>query len=157
MVVDYRKLNRVTRKDRYPIPRINDLIERLGNVSVFSKIDLRNAYHLLRVKEGDEWKTAFRTRYGSYEFCVMPFGLTNAPSSFQRFMNTIFGDLLDMYIVVYLDNILIFLSSLEIEIMLRKFFGSSAAMGCMPRQKNVCGSRIQLSLWGSIARRRAFA
>ena len=113
MVVDYRKLNRVTRKDRYPIPRINDLIERLGNASVFSKIDLRNAYHLLRVKEGDEWKTAFRTRYGSYEFCVMPFGLTNAPSSFQRFMNTIFGDLLDVYIVVYLDDILIFSSSLE--------------------------------------------
>src|SRR5271170_7685733 len=108
MVVDYRKLNRVTRKDRYPIPRINDLIERLGNASVFSKIDLRNAYHLLRVKEGDEWKTAFRTRYGSYEFCVMPFGLTNAPSSFQRFMNTIFSDLLDDFLVVYLDDLLIY-------------------------------------------------
>jgi hypothetical protein len=83
MVVDYRKLNSATRKDRYPLPRINDLLERLGKACVFTKIDLRNAYHLLRIKEGDEWKTAFRTRYGSFEFLVMPFGLTNAPSSFQ--------------------------------------------------------------------------
>ena len=83
-----------------PLPRINDLLERLGKASVFTKIDLRNAYHLLRIKDGDEWKTAFRTRYGSFEFLVMPFGLTNAPSSFQRFMNTIFGDLLDVTLVV---------------------------------------------------------
>ena len=113
MVVDYRKLNNVTRKDRYPLPRINDLIDRLGNASVFTKIDLRNAYHLLRIKEGDEWKTAFRTRYGSFEFRVMPFGLTNAPSSFQRFMNTIFADLLDVNVVVYLDDLLIYSNSLE--------------------------------------------
>ena len=111
MVVDYRRLNAVSRKDRYPLPRINDLLERLGRASVFTKIDLRNAYHLLRIKEGDEWKTAFRSRYGSFEFLVMPFGLTNAPSSFQRFMNTIFGDLLDVYLIVYLDDLLIFSNS----------------------------------------------
>jgi hypothetical protein len=89
MVMDYCKLNTVTWKDRYPIPCINNLLERLGKASVFTKIDLWNAYHLLHIKEGDEWKTAFRTRYGSFEFLVMPFSLTNAPSSFQRFMNTI--------------------------------------------------------------------
>ena len=77
MVVDYRRLNAVMRKDRYPLPHINDLLERLGKASIFTKIDLRNAYHLLRIKEGDEWKTAFRTRYGSFEFLVMPFSLTN--------------------------------------------------------------------------------
>jgi hypothetical protein len=76
-------LNAVTWKDRYPIPRINNLLECLGKASVFTKIDLWNAYHLLCIKEGDEWKTAFQTRYGSFEFLVMPFGLTNAPSSFQ--------------------------------------------------------------------------
>ena len=114
MVVDYRRLNTATRKDRYPLPRINDLLEQLGKASVFTKINLHNAYHLLRIKDGDEWKTAFHTRYGSFEFLVMPFGLTSAPSSFQRFMNTIFGDLLDVTLVVYLDNLLIF-SALHVE------------------------------------------
>jgi hypothetical protein len=71
------------RKDQYPIPHINNLLECLGKASIFTKIDLWNAYHLLRIKEGDEWKMAFRTRYGSFEFLIMPFGLTNAPSSFQ--------------------------------------------------------------------------
>ena len=78
---------------------------------MFTKIDLCNAYHLLCIRDGDEWNTAFRTRYGSFKFLVMPFGLTSAPSSFQRFMNTIFGDLLDVTLVVYLDNLLIFSGS----------------------------------------------
>jgi hypothetical protein len=108
MVVDYRKLNTVTQKDQYPLPHINNLLEQLGKAMVFTKIDLWNAYHLLRIKEGDEWKTAFHTHYGSFEFLVMPFGLTNAPSSFQRFMNTIFGDLLDVILIIYLDDLLIF-------------------------------------------------
>ena len=77
MVVDYRKLNSMMRKDHYLLPRINDLIERLGKASIFTKIDLPNAYHLLRIKEGDEWKTTFRSHYGSFEFLVMLFGLTN--------------------------------------------------------------------------------
>ena len=81
MVVDYRRLNTAMRKDRYPLPRINDLLEQLGKASVFTKINLRNAYHLLRIRDRDEWKTAFRTCYGSFKFLVMPFGLTNAPSS----------------------------------------------------------------------------
>ena len=111
MVVDCRRLNTAMQKDRYPLPRINDLLEQLGKASVFTKIDPCNAYHLLRIKDRDEWKTAFCTCYGSFEFLVMPFGLTNAPSSFQRFMNTIFGDLLDVTLVVYLDNLLIFSAS----------------------------------------------
>ena len=83
MVVDYRRLNAIMRKDRYPLLRINDLLECLGKASIFTKIDLQNTYHLLHIKEGDEWKTMFRTHYGSFEFLVMPFGLTNAPASFQ--------------------------------------------------------------------------
>jgi hypothetical protein len=96
-------------KDWYPIPHINDLLERLGKASVFTKIDLQNAYHLLHIKEGDKWKMAFHMHYGSFEFLIMPFGLTNAPSLFQQFMNTIFGDLLD--IIIYLDDLLVFLLS----------------------------------------------
>jgi hypothetical protein len=108
MVTDYRKLNAITRKDWYPIPHINDLLERLGKASVFTKIGLQNAYHLLCIKEGDKWKTAFHTHYSFFKFLVMPLGLTNAPSSFQRFMNTIFGDLLDIILIIYLDDLLVF-------------------------------------------------
>ena len=108
LAVDYRGLNRITRKDRYPLPLIPDLLDRLRSARIFTKIDLRGAYNLVRIADGDEWKTAFRTRYGSYEFQVMHYGLTNAPASFQRFMNDIFKDLLDVCVVVYLDDILIY-------------------------------------------------
>jgi hypothetical protein len=108
MVMDYRRLNAVTWKDWYLIPHINDLLEHLGKVSIFTKIYLWNTYHLLCIKEGDEWKMAFQTRYSSFKFLIMPFSLTNAPSSFQRFMNTIFGNLLNVMLVIYLDNILIY-------------------------------------------------
>jgi hypothetical protein len=83
MVMDYQKLNAITWKDQYLIPRINNLLKRLGKAPAFTKIDLQNAYHLLRIKEGDKWKTAFHMCYSSFKFLVMPFGLTNAPSSFQ--------------------------------------------------------------------------
>ena len=108
LAVDYRGLNRITKKDRYPLPLIPDLLDRLRSARVFTKIDLRGAYNLVRIAQGDEWKTAFRTRYGSYEFQVMHYGLTNAPASFQRFMNDCFKDLLDVCVVVYLDDILIY-------------------------------------------------
>ena len=108
LAVDYRGLNRITRKDRYPLPLIPDLLDRLRSARVFTKIDLCGAYNLVHIAEGNEWKTAFRTRYGSYEFQVMHYGLTNAPASFQRFMNDCFKDLLDVCIVVYLDDILIY-------------------------------------------------
>ena len=108
LCVDFRGLNRVTKKDRYPLPIINDLLATAGKARIYTALDLRHAYHLVRIAEGEEWKTAFRTRYGSFEWRVMPFGLTNAPSALQRFMNDIFSDLLDVHIIIYLDNILIF-------------------------------------------------
>ena len=84
MCVDYRGLNKITKKNRYPLPLISGLLDQLGQAKIYTKIDLRGAYNLVRIKEGDEWKTAFRTRYGHFEYNVMPFGLTNAPAIFQH-------------------------------------------------------------------------
>ncbi|MBW0570469.1 hypothetical protein O181_110184 [Austropuccinia psidii MF-1] len=113
LCVDYRKLNAVTRKNKYPVPPMNQLLTVFNGSSIFSKIDLRCAYNLLRIKEGDEHLTCFRTKYGSYEYLVMPFGLTNAPASFQNLVNDIFYYLLDVYDVVYLDYIMVFFKSEE--------------------------------------------
>ncbi|QRW21782.1 Retrotransposable element Tf2 protein [Rhizoctonia solani] len=108
LVVDYRKLNDVTHKNVYPLPRQDNLMAKLRNAKLFTKLDLRWGYNNVRIKEGDEWKTAFRTKYGLFEYLVMPFGLTNAPAAFQHFMNDLFRDLIDVTVVIYLDNILIF-------------------------------------------------
>ena len=108
LCVDFRGLNKITVKDRYPLPLITDLLDSPRKARIYTKIDLRHAYHLVRVADGDEWKTAFRTRYGSYEWMVVPFGLTNAPAAFQHFMNEVFADLLDVYVIVYLDDVLIY-------------------------------------------------
>ncbi|MBW0553081.1 hypothetical protein O181_092796 [Austropuccinia psidii MF-1] len=113
LCVEYRKLNAVTRKNRYPVPPIDQLLTVFNGATIFSKIDLHGAYNLLRIKEGDEHLTAFRTKYGSYEYLVMPFGLTNAPASFQNLVNDIFADFLDIFAVVYLDDIMVFSSSQE--------------------------------------------
>ncbi|QRW22891.1 Transposon Tf2-7 polyprotein [Rhizoctonia solani] len=113
MVVDYRSLNANTVKNAYPLPLIQSLIEKLRGAKYFSTIDLKSGYNLVQIKEGDEWKTAFKTKYGLFEYLVMPFGLCNAPAAFQHFMNEIFRDILDVYVVVYLDNILIFSESRE--------------------------------------------
>jgi len=108
LAVDYRGLNCITKKDRYPLPLIPDLLDQLHTACVFTRLDLCGAYNLVRIAKGDEWKTAFRTHYRSYEFNVMHYGLTNTPASFQRFMNDIFKDLLDVCVIVYLDDILIY-------------------------------------------------
>ena len=111
LCVDYRKLNDITIKNRYPIPLTAEIIERVSGSKIFTKLDLRGAYNLVRVRPGDEWKTAFRTRYGLFEYTVMPFGLCNAPATFQHFMNDVFRDMLDVSVIVYLDDILIFSAS----------------------------------------------
>ncbi|KAB5589419.1 Retrotransposable element Tf2 [Ceratobasidium theobromae] len=113
LVVDYRKLNNITISDQFPIPRQDDLLEKLQRAKVFSKLDLRWGFNNVRIKEGDEWKTAFCTKEGLFEYKVMPFGLKNAPATFQRFMNKLFADLLDDYVVVYIDDILIYSNNHE--------------------------------------------
>ncbi|KAA3465758.1 DNA/RNA polymerases superfamily protein [Gossypium australe] len=113
MCIDYRQLNKLTIKNKYPLPRIDDLFDQLKGASVFSKIDLRSGYHQLRVKEADIHKTAFRTRYGHYEFMVMPFGLTNVRAAFMDMMNRVVQPYLDRCVVMFIDDILVYLKSEE--------------------------------------------
>ena len=108
LCVDFCRLNKITKKDQYPLPLISDLLDSLCKACIYTKIDLRHAYHLVHIVEGDKWKTAFQTCYGAFEWLVMPFGLTNTLAAFQCFMNNIFSNLLNVCIVVYLDDILIY-------------------------------------------------
>src|SRR5258706_775949 len=113
LCVDFCALNRVMEKDRYPLPLIPDLLNSPAPARIYLKIDLKHAYHLVCIAEGDEPKTAFCTCYGSYEWQVMPFRLSNVPAAFQRFINEVLGDLMDIGMIGYLDNIVIYSNSLE--------------------------------------------
>ena len=108
MCIDYRQINKVTVKNKYPLLRIEDLLDRLKGAGVFSKIDLLSWYYQLRVKDVDVSKTAFRTRYGHYEFLAMSFGLTNALAAFMDLMNRVFRPYVDQFVVVFIDDILVY-------------------------------------------------
>lgn len=113
MCVDYRALNKVTIKNKYPVPNVVELFDRLSRAKYFTKLDLRSGYWQVRIAAGDEPKTACVTRYGSFEFLVMPFGLTNAPATFCNLMNDVLYDYFYKFVVVYLDDIVIYSESID--------------------------------------------
>ena len=108
LCIDYRQLNKLTVKNKYLLPIIDDLFDQLKGTSIFSKIDLRSGYHQLRIKDADVHKTAFRTRYGHYEILIMPFRLTNAPAAFMDLMNHVFRPYVDQIVVMFIDDILVY-------------------------------------------------
>ena len=108
LYIDYRGLNNITIMNRYPLPSIGKFLKRLGRAKRFTQLDLTNGYHQMRIRESDEWKTAFQTWYGHFEYQIMPFCLSNAPATFQGYINKILAEKLDIFVIVYLDNILIY-------------------------------------------------
>jgi hypothetical protein len=113
LYMDYHDLNKITTKNRYPLPLIEELLDRISRIKYFTKFDIHDDYHRLRMTAGEEWKTTFRYRYGLFEYTIIPFGLYNTPDIFQYYMNDIFREFLDKFLIVYLDDILIFSDTLE--------------------------------------------
>ena len=114
LCVDYRALNEVTKKDRYPLPLIGEALDRFHTAKYFTKLDIKEAYHNVRIKKGEEWKTTFTSKYGTYEYLVMPFGFCNAPATFQRWIsNRTLQRFIDRCCIVYLDDVLIYSDNLE--------------------------------------------
>jgi hypothetical protein len=138
LCVDYRALNRVSFKNSYPLPRIDEIFDRLTSAKFFSKIDLRSGYHQIRLDKDAIPKTAFRTRYGLFEFTVLPFGLSNAPSTFMALMNDVFHTHLDSFVIIYLDDILVYSTTIEVHLLhfCEKDWNYFASISYMPRFPN---------------------
>ena len=146
LCVDYRALNKVTVKNSYPLPRIDDLFDRLAGAKYFSRIDLRSRYHQIWIAQGDEEKTACRTRYGSFEFLVMPFGLCNAPATFTTLMNNIFHEYLDDFVIIYIDDILVYSKTVEEHAsILRRCSRSSDRTSYTQRETSAIGTNCESS------------
>lgn len=145
MCVDYRDLNQSTIKNRYPLPLISESLDRLKSATIYTKIDLCGAYKLVRIAKGDEWKTAFRTRKGLFQYYVMPFGLTNAPATFPNLMSDILHRFLGKFLIASLDDILIYSSSLSEHILqVSQVLQNSVTTTFMPRQKSVSSNLSRL-------------
>ncbi len=161
--IDYRGLNDITIRNRYPLPLMSSAFELLQGAKVFTKLDLRNAYYLVRIREGDEWKTAFNTPTGHFEYRVLPFGLTNAPAVFQALINDVLRDMVNRFVFVYLDDILIFSPSLSSSSLPPYRYTLNMFVRCyngcwrtsfMPRQRSVCSTPSQFCSWGILFQRR---
>jgi hypothetical protein len=146
--VDYRAINRVTVKNKFPIPRVDDLLDKLGNARVFSSLNLMSGYHQIKIRPEDVAKTAFRTPLGHYQFKVLPFGFTNAPATFQSTMNRIFALLLGKSVVVYLDDILVFSKTPEEHVVhLKQVLDILREHKFMPRGRNAPSSNLRPPSW----------
>ena len=151
LCIDYRALNKVTVRNHYPIPLVADLFDQLGSATFFTKLDLRSGYHQVRIAKGDEQKTTCVTRYGAFEWLVMPFGLTNAPATFCTLMNQVFHEYLDKFVVVYLDDIVVYSQTLEEHLLhLREVFKKLREHHLFVKREKCAFAQAEISFLGHI-------